>query len=507
MSLDTSTLYLVATMVAAMLGAMLLFFGKQENIPALKWWGTAYLLGAASVALWTLASDALGEMLSLALNAVGFVACGMVWNASRVFHGRKPNLPGLVLGAIAWIAAVMTLAPEASAMRMTIGAGIVAIYAALTATELWSERRRTLQKRWPAIVVPVLHGFVLMLPILLGDLLHPHDDKFSGSIWVTVFSIELVLYAVGTVFVIFMLVSERAVTAHKTAASMDPLTGMFNRRGFAEASSRVIEREANAGRPVTVLIFDIDHFKSINDRFGHPAGDEILKLFATVVVNTLRISDLSGRIGGEEFAALLPCSLEEGVIAAERVREAFANSGIVVEDGPVDTTVSIGVAGGPAGTELEVLLAAADTALYQAKRSGRNRVEAAEELPLSLENWRRKTAGIARQPQSRPVVAEPGLRMVRGAVTSRLPFASISSWLMNTIRNQNAHAALMSLEAAAASARGGFACMFSTSDEYETALITERRAQGRYDRPRSRWPVVMFVGCTLMVAGTVLLLN
>ncbi len=402
MSLDVSTLYFVATMVAAMLGTMLLFFGRRENIAALKWWGTAYLLGAASVALWTLGGDRLGEMLSLALSAVGFVACGMVWNASRVFHGRKPNLPGLVLGAIAWIAAVMTVAPEASAMRMTVGAGIVAIYAALTATELWSERRRTLQKRWPTIIVPLLHGLVLMLPILLGDLLDPHDKMFSGSIWVTVFSIELVLYAVGTVFVIFMLVSERTVTAHRTAASMDPLTGMFNRRGFAEATSRVIEREANAGRPVTVLIFDIDHFKSINDRFGHPAGDEILKLFATVVVNTLRISDLSGRIGGEEFAALLPCSLEEGVIAAERMREAFADSGIVVEEGPVDTTVSIGVAGGPAGTELEVLLASADTALYQAKRSGRNRVEAAEELPLSLENWRRKTAGSARQPQQRP---------------------------------------------------------------------------------------------------------
>jgi diguanylate cyclase (GGDEF)-like protein len=399
MSLDTSTLYLVATMVAAMLGAMLLFFGRQENIPALKWWGTAYLLGAASVALETLTGVTFGAMLSLALNAVGFVACGMVWNASRVFHGRKPNLPGLVLGAIAWIAAVMTLPPDASALRMTIGAAIVAVYAALTATELWFERRRTLQRRWPAIAVPVLHGFVLMLPILLGDLLHPRGSGFGSSIWVTVFSIELVLYAVGTVFVIFMLVSERTVTAHKNAASMDPLTGMFNRRGFAEATSRVIEREANAGRPATVLIFDIDHFKSINDRFGHPAGDEILKLFSAIVVNTLRITDLSGRIGGEEFAALLPCSLEEGVIAAERVREAFERSGIVDESGPVDTTVSIGVAGGPAGTELEVLLAAADTALYQAKRGGRNRVEAAEELPLSLEKWRRKSAGIARHPQ------------------------------------------------------------------------------------------------------------
>jgi diguanylate cyclase (GGDEF)-like protein len=406
MVLHTSTLYLVATMVAAMLGAMLLFFGKQENIPALKWWGTAYLLGAASIALWTFAGNLFGEMFSLALIALGFVACGMVWNAARVFHGRTPNLPGLFLGAIAWTAAAMMLAPEAAAFRLTIGAGIVAVYAGLTAAELWYERRRTMQARWPAIAVPVAHGFALMLPILLGDLLHADGAMFSGSIWVTIFSVELMLYAIGTVFVIFILVSERTVTVHRTAASMDPLTGMFNRRGFAEATSRVIEREATAGRPVTVLIFDIDHFKSINDRFGHPAGDEILKLFAAIVINSLRMSDLSGRIGGEEFAALLTCSLDEAVVVAERVREAFANSGIAVEDGPVDTTVSIGVAGGPAGTELEVLLAAADAALYQAKRGGRNRVEAAEELPLSLENWRRKTAATARRPQLQPGVAQ-----------------------------------------------------------------------------------------------------
>jgi diguanylate cyclase (GGDEF)-like protein len=402
MSFDTSTLYLFAAMVAGMLGAMLMFFGNQEKIPALKWWGSAYLLGAGSIAIWTITGSKLGDPLSLALNAVGFVACGMVWNASRVFHGRKPNIPGLVLGAIAWVGTVLTLPPEHAALKLTVGAAIIAIYAALTAAELWAERRRAMQKRWPTVAVPVLHGCVLMLPILIGDFLHPHNEAFSSSIWVTVFSVELVLYAIGTVFVIFMLVSDRAVTAHKTAASVDPLSGMLNRRGFAEACSRVIEREAAAGRPVTVLIFDIDHFKSINDRFGHPAGDEILKLFSTVVVSNLRISDLSGRIGGEEFAALLPCSLEEGVLVAERVREAFEASGIACEEGAVDTTVSIGVAGGPAGTELEVLLAAADTALYQAKRGGRNRVEAAEELPLSLENWRRKTAGLAAPSRERP---------------------------------------------------------------------------------------------------------
>src|SRR6201990_1381386 len=113
MSLDSITLYLVAAMGAALLGAMMVFFARQENSPALTWWGTAYLLGAASVALWTVAGDKLGAMPLLAVHAGGFVACGMVWNASRVFHGRNPNLAGLVLGAIAWIATVMTLAPGA----------------------------------------------------------------------------------------------------------------------------------------------------------------------------------------------------------------------------------------------------------------------------------------------------------------------------------------------------------------------------------------------------------
>jgi hypothetical protein len=109
MSLDSITLYLVAAMVAALLGAMLLFFAWKERIAALRWWGSAYLLGAASVALWTLVGSTHGEIISAALSAAGFIACGMVWNAARVFHGRKANLPGLLLGAIVWGAAVLTL--------------------------------------------------------------------------------------------------------------------------------------------------------------------------------------------------------------------------------------------------------------------------------------------------------------------------------------------------------------------------------------------------------------
>ncbi len=403
MSLDLSTLYLVATLVAAMLGALLLFFWRQERIAALGWWGTAYLIGAVSIGVWVIGADRLGETGQVAVSALGFIACGMVWSAARVFHGRQANWIGAVAGALLWVVAMPWLRDGGEFLRATAGASIVAAYAALTAGELWLERRAAMQRRWPAMVIPVLHGGVLMLPVLLGGLMPSEHDAFrANSTWMMIFAIELVLYAVGTVFIVFMMVSERNVRAHKAAASMDPLTGVLNRRGFSEETSRMIAREAKAGRPVTVMIFDIDHFKSVNDRFGHQAGDEILKLFATVVASNLRTSDLVGRIGGEEFAAMVPCSLDEAMLVADRVRQAFQDSGVEVDSAPVDTTVSIGVAGGRAGPELDVLLASADAALYRAKRSGRNRVEAANDEPPSPDQARRRLA--AQSPPPRPAV-------------------------------------------------------------------------------------------------------
>jgi diguanylate cyclase (GGDEF)-like protein len=399
MSVDILTLYLVASLVAAMLGALLLYFYRQERIVALGWWGVAYILAAASIVVWTLAGHFLNSAAEVVLTMVGFTACGMVWNAARVFHGHRTSWPGVLAGAVLWAGVGFNL-PETSSLRVLIGAAIVAAYAALTASELWSERRKSLHSRWPALAIPAMHGLVLMFPILVGDFLGVENGTLNvRSGWVAAFAIELVLYAVGTVFIIFMLVSERTVKAHKTAAAMDPLTGLFNRRGFSELSNRMIAREEAAGRPVTVLIFDIDHFKQVNDRFGHPAGDEILKLFANVLVHTLRITDIVGRIGGEEFAAVLPCPIDEAVVAADRVRVVFASAGVQVDDTPVATSVSVGVSGGPAGIDVTALLAAADTALYRAKRGGRNRVEVATEEPLDLDNDRLRSAqATAKQP-------------------------------------------------------------------------------------------------------------
>jgi diguanylate cyclase (GGDEF)-like protein len=165
------------------------------------------------------------------------------------------------------------------------------------------------------------------------------------------------------------------VLIHKTAASTDPLTGLFNRRGFMEAAQHLIETQRRKGQPVTVLMFDLDHFKSINDRFGHDVGDDALRVFGATIAESMRTNDVVGRLGGEEFAAILPGNLVTSVPVAERVRLAFEAAGVTIAGHTMDATVSIGAAGASASAcEISSLLARADRALYRAKSAGRNRV-------------------------------------------------------------------------------------------------------------------------------------
>lgn len=397
LSLDISTLYLAATLAAALLGAMLLFLWRQEKIAALGWWGAAYVLGAASVALWSVGGSDLGWELSLAVNAVGFIACGLVWDAARVFHGRPANWIGVIAGPALWIVAVVWLDPIDPELRMMLGAGIVAFYAALTAGELWRERRKSLRARWPAVAVPVMHGAVLMLPIVLGDMLRSGDAASMGPVWIAAFGAELLLYAVGTVFIIVMLMSERTVSAHKTAASVDPLTGLLNRRGFSEATARMIDREAKAGRPITVMIFDIDHFKSVNDTYGHAAGDNVIAAFAAFLGTAASDHHVAGRIGGEEFAIVLPgTNLTAARLFAEGARSALA--AMPVEGLPEDrrVTASFGVAELLPGEGTSSLMRRADAALYQAKNDGRDCVRISGDQPSARAWEQRRRSG---QPQ------------------------------------------------------------------------------------------------------------
>ena len=161
-------------------------------------------------------------------------------------------------------------------------------------------------------------------------------------------------------------------------AERDALTGLANRRHLRAMAEEELRRAQRFGHPLALLMLDLDHFKQVNDRHGHAAGDDVLREVARRVRDTVRKVDLPARFGGEEFAVLLPeTSLETAREAAERIRVALADAPIQTRRGALPVTISGGVAVLREGDDLAGLLAAADAALYRAKSSGRNRVETA----------------------------------------------------------------------------------------------------------------------------------
>src|SRR5262249_48523119 len=159
--------------------------------------------------------------------------------------------------------------------------------------------------------------------------------------------------------IVLVLAKERTVRIQRDAASTDELTGILNRRGFFAAAQQLVARQAKKGEPVSVLMFDLDHFKSINDRFGHMVGDEALRLFAATAAGNLRASDVVARFGGEELVAILPGSLSDASAAAERVRLAFQAAARAVAGRPVAATVSVGAASAALCADVAALLATA----------------------------------------------------------------------------------------------------------------------------------------------------
>jgi two-component system chemotaxis response regulator CheY len=198
------------------------------------------------------------------------------------------------------------------------------------------------------------------------------------------------------------LAEERArqlITSQRLART-DPLTGQPNRRGFLEEATREFRRSARYDRPLSVLALDIDHFKRVNDTWGHAVGDLALQRLAQACRSTLRNGDVFGRIGGEEFAILLPETCrEDAVDAAERLRLVVQMLEVPVDHGMMRLTVSIGVAQIiSSDPSFEAVLERADANLYEAKRSGRNKVvapQAAPRLEARLPFWldRRLRAG------------------------------------------------------------------------------------------------------------------
>jgi diguanylate cyclase (GGDEF)-like protein len=388
--LDVPTVAFVAVCIAALLGILLIVaWVQQQNIRALAWWGSAYLIGASSIALWV-APAPLFQFPPELPQALTFLACGMVWNGVRLFHGRRLLPIAAFAGAIVWLVLCqLPLLPQGSNSRIALGAVVVATYTFFIAFELRRERRKSLYSRAAAIVVPLVHAAMFLMPLAIQAFLS--EDYSSG--WLSVFALETMLYAVGTAFIVLLMVKDNDVNVYRNAASTDSLTGLLNRRAFLESARILCALRGEHSQPVTLLMLDLDHFKSINDRFGHAVGDEALRVFASVARSSIRGSDIVGRLGGEEFAIIVPEPMEFAIRISERLRAAFEEAGVTVGGYAIGATVSIGAATSyDPVTDIGALMARADAALYRAKHDGRNRSYAAEDQPTPSHGRRRSAA-------------------------------------------------------------------------------------------------------------------
>ena len=391
MDVDVNTLFQVTIYVDAMLGLLLLFVWVQNSsIKAVAWWGCAHLLLAASIVLFGLLGS-VPDLIAIDLaNTFLFTGFAMIWMGARLFDGRKLAPIGLIAGAAVWLLlSRLPFVTESVEIRALISSGIVASYTWLTAYEFWRGRSEPLVSRWPVIFMLFAHGALFLLRTPLSQILPwtPNKQVFD-SVWLAVLSFEALLFTIATAFILLAMAKERTELRHKTAALIDPLTNIANRRAFFEGGTQLARRYDTDPHPTAVLLMDLDHFKRINDSFGHGIGDRVLQVFAETAAANLSAFDLLGRLGGEEFSAvLIDAGPETAMARAERIRAAFADHAGEVDGQPVNATVSIGVAfceNGP--LDVTALLAQADQALYYAKERGRNRVEAASlELVLKRE--------------------------------------------------------------------------------------------------------------------------
>jgi diguanylate cyclase (GGDEF)-like protein len=383
MKLDVNTLFTVTIYVEVILGLLLLFAWAQNTaIYGVCWWGFAHLVRAASVVLFGTYGSA-SDLIAIDLaNVLLFTSYAVTWTGARVFDGRPVEPVYLVTGAVLWLLiSRLPVLTEAIQARALIASGIVTSYVWLTAYEFWRGRSEQLVSRWPAILLLFAHGALFLLRTPLAVLLPwAPSNKMYSSVWLTVMSFEALLFTISIAFILLAMAKERTELRHRTAALVDPLTGISNRRAFLQDAGQLAKHYVGKPRPTAVLLIDLDHFKSINDRFGHALGDRVLEIFSDAARKSVRSSDLLGRLGGEEFAAILHDTTSERAVAvAERIRETFAIAAREVDGRPVNATLSIGLAYCEEPVlDVSEMLAQSDQALYFAKERGRNRVEVAD---------------------------------------------------------------------------------------------------------------------------------
>jgi diguanylate cyclase (GGDEF)-like protein len=377
MTFDASTLIFAGGLVSFASGLFLVmhWWEAREDRAALTW-GTASCGAGVGITLLALHAVLPDSISTIVAPLILDVCAAWTWAATRVFNRGSVEPYSLAASVAAWIVVLIVAgATGHERLAAALGLGISASLYAAGANEFWLARGELLRGRWPMIFLLSSFAASIFLLAVEVSLVRPLLDTSSTS-WLSVIDFVGLIYAGGSAISLVTMLKDRSEIKHRAAALIDPLTGFSNRRGFMTSAQRMFDEQAADDASISMLAFDLDRFKKINDTFGHPTGDHVLRIFAEVVSLTVRPADIPGRMGGEEFLLALPdCRMEVALAIARRIRSTFQEEAYFVEGRQVGATVSVGVATAPEhGASLAEIIASSDIALYRAKELGGNRV-------------------------------------------------------------------------------------------------------------------------------------
>ncbi|QHM70807.1 GGDEF domain-containing protein [Mixta intestinalis] len=381
MALDVYTLFICELYVLGFLSIMMLFAWSGAQYDRVLGF-TAVAIMATMTAVWLSSLRDQGQIfLAVAVgNTLVMLGYGMLLCAFRVFAGQRPGFSWL-FGALLW--ALLCCFPSfyhSMPKRIMVSCLLCISYTAALIVPLIRTRATLQITFWPAQLLLWFHlGFHLTRMCFdSGTPSHSHgatgDTPFSSLV-----ILESILFVIGLTFTILAMVNERTQIRYKQASLRDPLTGVWNRRALFAQARKAEKRSVQQQMMLAALVFDLDHFKSINDRFGHGQGDRVLLDFCRIVTSVLPMESTFSRLGGEEFAAFFCGDVEK----AQRLCEEIRLLVMISRPDNIEYTVSVGIAAGHPPHTFSSLMTAADEALYQAKAGGRNRTETLVPAPLT----------------------------------------------------------------------------------------------------------------------------
>lgn len=386
------TLLLTLVLLSLVMGSVLLCAWRfNRHAPGLREFALASL--SAGLASLTVALRShFSELFTVV--AASFFVTGTAWlvyQGCRLHAGRK-RAPALaaagLIGTAMALAAYFTAVNPVPGVRFVATSLVIGPLFLLSAHSISQGGRERYPSRYLFALLCSLHGvFILLRPwlrILTGDI-----GEFGATMQLqALFTLESTLFMVLLSIGALMLANEFIADQLTTLAEIDPLTGMFNRRAFMTMLNKAHSQSVRTATPLSVMVIDVDHFKRINDTWGHQTGDQVLRQFAQSVSSRLRHQDVAGRMGGEEFAIYLPhVGLTDACEIAQRLRLDVAAQPAWADEQAISYTMSIGVAELVTGETTQSALQRADQAMYQAKKLGRNQVcKASSPLPPAVQS-------------------------------------------------------------------------------------------------------------------------